>query len=120
MIGERTDHLPTGEHGTPDAPSGPVQASDGAQQTRAWEATAVRRLRGYLGETQAEFAERLGTRQQTVSEWETGSSRPRRMAQRLLGMVAEERGFYSASALPPEGASPEAAPPEGAPPDTGA
>ncbi len=60
-----------------------------------WDASRVRRLRGHLGDTQREFAERLGTRQQTVSEWETGTSSPRAMARRLLGIVAEERGFYS-------------------------
>jgi transcriptional regulator with XRE-family HTH domain len=59
-----------------------------------WDAAEVRRLREHLGATQAELAERLGTRQQTVSEWETGASRPRRMARRLLSLVAEERGFY--------------------------
>jgi transcriptional regulator with XRE-family HTH domain len=62
----------------------------------SWDAVRVRRLRGYLGETQRQFADRLGTRQQTVSEWETGASRPRRMAQRLLHLLAEERGYYSA------------------------
>jgi DNA-binding transcriptional regulator YiaG len=63
--------------------------------TEPWNAARVRRLRGYVGDTQREFAERLGTRQQTVSEWETGASSPRAMARRLLHMVAEERGFYS-------------------------
>ena len=63
-----------------------------------WDAARVRRLRGHLGATQSEFAERLGTRQQTVSEWETGASRPRAMARRLLHLVAEERGFYSTEA----------------------
>lgn len=62
-----------------------------------WNGDHVRRLRGYLGDTQSEFAERLGTRQQTVSEWETGASRPRRMSRRLLHLLAEERGYYSAA-----------------------
>ncbi len=64
----------------------------------AWDGDDVRLLRGYLGDTQTEFANRLGTRQQTVSEWETGASRPRRMARRLLHMLAEDRGYYSAAA----------------------
>ena len=55
----------------------------------------VQALRRWLQDSQSELAERLGTRQQTVSEWETGSSQPRRMSQRLLGMVAEESGYYS-------------------------
>lgn len=64
----------------------------------AWDGDDVRLLRSYLGDTQTEFADRLGTRQQTVSEWETGASRPRRMARRLLHMLAEDRGYYSATA----------------------
>jgi len=55
-----------------------------------WDASAVRSLRERLGLTQAGLAERLGTRQQTVSEWETGTSRPQRMSRRLLRLVAEE------------------------------
>jgi len=70
-------------------------ASTGEPQTAGgWDAARVRSLRTHLGETQAELAERLGTRQQTVSEWETGASRPRRMSGRLLHLVAEESGFY--------------------------
>ncbi|MCB9484191.1 MAG: helix-turn-helix domain-containing protein [Dehalococcoidia bacterium] len=63
---------------------------------RTWDAEAVRRLREQLGVTQAELADRIGTRQQTVSEWETGASTPRRMSQRLLRLVAEEAGVYDA------------------------
>jgi DNA-binding transcriptional regulator YiaG len=63
----------------------------------AWDAPAVRSLRNYLGDSQARLAARLGTRQQTISEWETGSSRPRRMSRRLLRLVAEESGFYDAT-----------------------
>lgn len=62
-----------------------------------WDQEAVRRLRRYLGDSQAELAQRLGTRQQTVSEWETGRRQPRRMSRRLLQLVAEEAGFYDAS-----------------------
>ncbi|MEX2032889.1 MAG: helix-turn-helix transcriptional regulator [Dehalococcoidia bacterium] len=60
----------------------------------SWDASAVRALRARLGLTQAELAERMGTRQQTVSEWETGVRAPRRMSRRLLRMVAEEAGVY--------------------------
>lgn len=62
-----------------------------------WDATRVRALRDWLDDSQTELADRLGTRQQTVSEWETGSSQPRRMSRRLLHLVAEESGFYDAS-----------------------
>lgn len=61
-----------------------------------WDGERVRELRRWLQDSQTELAERLGTRQQTVSEWETGTSQPRRMSRRLLGMVAEESGYYSA------------------------
>jgi DNA-binding transcriptional regulator YiaG len=59
-----------------------------------WRPERIRALRLRLGDSQQEFAARLGTRQQTVSEWERGASAPRRMARRLLGMVAEEHRMY--------------------------
>ncbi len=81
--------------------------SPGAGPPADWDAEAVRRLRDHLHATQAELADRLGTRQQTVSEWETGASTPRRMSRRLLHLVAEESGFYDAGpaedTLPDEG-----------------
>jgi DNA-binding transcriptional regulator YiaG len=64
-----------------------------------WDARSVRGLRRHLALTQEELAERLGVRQQTVSEWETGAYRPRGASVRLLGMVAEDAGFdYDAGA----------------------
>jgi DNA-binding transcriptional regulator YiaG len=69
-------------------------APDPAQDP--WSGRRVRALREQLGDSQQQFAERLGTRQQTVSEWERGASRPRRMAQRLLTMLAEEAATYDA------------------------
>jgi len=74
-----------------------MTARDGARgETRddPWDGERVRRLRAALGDSQQTFAERLGTRQQTVSEWERGASRPRRMARRLLAMLAEEHAAY--------------------------
>ena len=59
-----------------------------------WQAEEVRALRGHLGETQRQFADRIGTNQQTVSEWERRARRPRRMARRLLQLVAEQAGYY--------------------------
>ncbi len=61
-----------------------------------WDGQRVRLLRHHLRETQQQFGGRLGTRQQTVSEWETGASRPRGISRRLLQLVAEEAGFYRA------------------------
>ncbi|WP_374761711.1 helix-turn-helix domain-containing protein [Tepidiforma sp.] len=57
-------------------------------------------LRRRLGLTQAEFARRLGVRQQTVSEWETGLHRPRGASTTLLRMLAEEAGRWEEGALP--------------------
>lgn len=65
-----------------------------------WGAEAVRALRHRLGASQQAFAERVGTRQQTVSEWERGASRPRRMAQRLLTLIAEAAGTYEVASDP--------------------
>ena len=59
-----------------------------------WRADDVRALRRHLGETQRQFADRIGTNQQTVSEWERRARRPRRMARRLLQLVAEQAGYY--------------------------
>ncbi len=43
--------------------------------------------------TQAKLAEELGTRQQTISEWETGMYQPRGASATLLSIVAERSGF---------------------------
>lgn len=43
--------------------------------------------------SQAELAAELGTRQQTVSEWETGRYRPRGASATLLSIVAERAEF---------------------------
>ncbi len=58
-----------------------------------WDAQRVRALRRHLGLSQAQMAQDLGVRQQTVSEWETGRHRPRGAAARLLSLVAERAGF---------------------------
>jgi len=58
-----------------------------------WDAKSVRGLRRHLEATQAQLAEELGVRQQTVSEWETGLYRPRGASEKLLSMVAERSGY---------------------------
>jgi transcriptional regulator with XRE-family HTH domain len=58
-----------------------------------WNAPRVRRLRRWLQLTQRAFADELGVRQQTVSEWETGAYQPRGASNRLLDIVAERAGF---------------------------
>ena len=64
-----------------------------AKRRAAWDAGKVRALRQHLGLTQEALARRMGTRQQTISEWETGMYEPRGVSERMLGMVAEQAGF---------------------------
>jgi DNA-binding transcriptional regulator YiaG len=64
-----------------------------AKRKAVWDATRVRALRQHLGMTQEDLAREMGTRQQTISEWETGMYQPRGMSERLLSMVAERAGF---------------------------
>ena len=59
----------------------------------AWDARGVHALRSHLGLTQERMAAELGTRQQTISEWETGQYEPRGASARLLTLVAERAGF---------------------------
>jgi DNA-binding transcriptional regulator YiaG len=63
------------------------------QRKAAWDAAQVQRLRSHLRLTQQQLAEELGTRQQTISEWETGQYQPRGASARLLTLVAERAGF---------------------------
>lgn len=54
----------------------------------------MRALRRRLRLSQAAFADRLGVRQQTVSEWETEQYRPRGASARMLAILAEEAAPY--------------------------
>lgn len=60
---------------------------------RQWDSARVKALRAFLGMTQQQFADELGVRQQTVSEWEKGIYRPRGATVTLLNLVAERAGF---------------------------
>ncbi|MEO8456338.1 MAG: helix-turn-helix domain-containing protein [Chloroflexota bacterium] len=60
---------------------------------KRWDRQSVRALRKHLGVSQDALAEELGTRQQTVSEWETGQYQPRGASAKLLGIIAERAGF---------------------------
>ncbi|MEK7354218.1 MAG: helix-turn-helix domain-containing protein [Chloroflexota bacterium] len=65
---------------------------------RQWDSPRILALRRHLGLTQRELADRLGTRQQTISEWEIGLYTPRGASATLLSMVAERADFkYKAS-----------------------
>jgi DNA-binding transcriptional regulator YiaG len=58
-----------------------------------WDKEHIQALRRYLGLTQQEMAEQLGTRQQTISEWETGMYQPRGASVTLLSIIAEKANF---------------------------
>lgn len=60
---------------------------------RQWDGKHIYALRRHLGLTQNEMADRLGTRQQTISEWETGMYQPRGASLTLLSIVAERANF---------------------------
>jgi DNA-binding transcriptional regulator YiaG len=63
-----------------------------------WNGDSIRELRRRLKLTQQELADELGTRQQTISEWETNMYQPRGTSATLLSIVAERARFkYEAS-----------------------
>jgi DNA-binding XRE family transcriptional regulator len=66
-----------------------------------WDRQRIQALRRHLGLTQRQMADELGTRQQTISEWETGMYQPRGASATLLSFVAERAKFkYDASPRP--------------------
>ena len=58
-----------------------------------WDGAKIHALRAHLKLTQNEMAEQLGTRQQTISEWEKGMYCPRGASSTLLSIVAERAKF---------------------------
>jgi DNA-binding transcriptional regulator YiaG len=69
-------------------------------EKKDWDSFRVRALRKHMGLTQAELSERLGTRQQTVSEWELGMYQPRGASSTLLNIIARETRFDYSSTAP--------------------
>ena len=63
------------------------------RRKKQWSKDEIRALRQYLSLTQVKLAEELGTRQQTISEWETGMYRPRGASAKVLSIIAERSGF---------------------------
>ena len=57
-----------------------------AEKLGPWDAENIRRARKARNLTQAELAEGLGCRQQTISEWELGMYGPKNAYQKLLTM----------------------------------
>ena len=58
-----------------------------------WNGELVKALRLHMKLTQNELADKLGVRQQTVSEWEKGVYRPTRSTSKHLMIVADQSGF---------------------------
>ncbi len=71
------------------------------EKKKRWDGESIQALRRHLGLTQNELSARLGTRQQTISEWETGMYRPRGASATLLSIIAEQARFKY-EAAPPE------------------
>ena len=65
-----------------------------------WQKERIQALRRHLGLTQRQMADELGTRQQTISEWETGMYQPRGASATLLSIVAERAKFKYDTAPP--------------------
>lgn len=62
-------------------------------ETVLWDSDLIKALRLHMGMTQSEFAQEVGMRQQTISEWEKGVYLPTRASSNLLVRVAKEAGF---------------------------
>ena len=60
---------------------------------KQWDSGRIQALRQHLGLSQRELSARLGTRQQTISEWETGMYQPRGTSSTLLSIIAEQAKF---------------------------
>ena len=63
-------------------------------------------MRAHLGLTQQQLSGELGTRQQTISEWEKGMYRPRGTSRTILNLIAERAGFEYGAAPLAEAGSP--------------
>ncbi|MEL6161678.1 MAG: helix-turn-helix transcriptional regulator [Cyanobacteria bacterium J06623_5] len=58
-----------------------------------WEQNAIKALRKHMRMTQAKFAEAMGVRRQTVSEWENGVYEPDRSTAKHLELIAKQASF---------------------------
>lgn len=64
-----------------------------------WDKAAIRALRQHMQLTQLQFAEAMGVRRQTVSEWENGVYLPDRSTTKHLELLAERQSFESPEEL---------------------
>jgi len=67
--------------------------ANGKANRPQWDSEHILALRCHLALTQRELADRLGTRQQTISEWEKGMYKPRGASSTLLSIIAERVKF---------------------------
>ena len=67
-----------------------IQKKDGAV---VWQQDAIKALRKHMSLTQAQFAQELGVRRQTVSEWENGVYDPDRSTTKFLALIAKQANF---------------------------
>ncbi|MBE0430269.1 MAG: helix-turn-helix domain-containing protein [Dehalococcoidia bacterium] len=74
------------------------------RRRKQWSSDEIRALRQHLNLTQTKLAQELGTRQQTISEWEQGMYRPRGASATLLSIVAERSGFSYTTGQKQDGA----------------
>jgi DNA-binding transcriptional regulator YiaG len=68
-------------------------SKQGKVNRREWDSQRIHALRCHLSLTQRELADRLGSRQQTISEWEKGMYKPRGASATLLSIIAERGKF---------------------------
>ena len=58
-----------------------------------WNSSTIKSLRVYADMSQTDLAKRVGVRQQTISEWETETYRPRGASVKMLNMIAVDFGY---------------------------
>jgi DNA-binding XRE family transcriptional regulator len=61
--------------------------------TVLWNSELIKALRLHMALTQAEFADRLGVRQATVSQWENKAYEPTLATSKYLTLIAEQAEF---------------------------
>ena len=67
-----------------------VQRQDGEIE---WTGNAIKALRRHKGLNQEAFANELGVRRETVSEWENSKYEPDRSKRKLLSFIAKDAKF---------------------------
>lgn len=92
--GYRMHHLDLAAHEVTFRKKGLVYHVRQIGDTILWDGELIRALRDQLGLSQIELAEKLGMRQQTISEWENGLYAPKRSTSKFLTLIAKEAGFH--------------------------